>query len=86
MQYRTFGRSGILVSEIGLGAWGIGGGWGPTDDAEALAAMELAFEQGVNFIDTALGYGNGHSEQLIGRFLKGRREKVVVATKIPPQT
>ncbi len=86
MQYRIFGRTGFNVSEIGLGSWGLGGGWGPVDDAEALAAMELAIAQGVNFIDTALGYGSGHSEQLIGRVLKGRREQIIVATKIPPQT
>lgn len=86
MRYRTLGRTGIQVSEIGLGSWGLGGGWGPKDDAEALRAMERAVELGVTFFDTALGYGNGHSENLIGRVLKGRRDKLVVATKIPPQT
>jgi aryl-alcohol dehydrogenase-like predicted oxidoreductase len=86
MLYRTLGRTGIKVSEIGLGGWGLGGGWGPRDDAEALRAMETAIELGVTIFDTALGYGNGHSEQLIGRTLKGRREKIIVATKIPPQT
>ncbi|MHB1356384.1 MAG: aldo/keto reductase [Anaerolineae bacterium] len=86
MRYRSLGRTGIPVSEIGLGSWGLGGGWGNLDDAEALRAMERAIELGVTFFDTALGYGNGHSESLIGRVLKGRREKLVVATKIPPQT
>lgn len=86
MRYRSLGRTGIQVSEIGLGSWGLGGGWGSQDDAEALRAMEQAIELGVTFFDTALGYGNGHSENLIGRVLKGRRDKLVVATKIPPQT
>lgn len=86
MRYRSLGRTGIQVSEIGLGSWGLGGGWGPKDDAEALRAMERAVELGVTFFDTALGYGNGHSENLIGRVLKGRRDKLIVATKIPPQT
>ncbi|MHB9031741.1 MAG: aldo/keto reductase [Anaerolineae bacterium] len=86
MQYRKFGRTGFCVSEIGLGSWGMGGGWGPRDDTEALDAMDLAIQQGVNFFDTALGYGDGHSEELIGRLLKGRRGKFFVATKIPPRT
>lgn len=86
MRYRSLGKTGMPVSEIGLGSWGLGGGWGNQDDAEAVRAMERAIDLGVTFFDTALGYGNGHSEQLISRVLKGRREKLVVATKIPPQT
>ena len=85
MQYRNLGRSGITVSEIGFGAWGIGG-WGRRDDAEALEALRRAFDLGVTFYDTALGYGNGHSEQLIGRVFKTDRQKVVIASKIPPKT
>ena len=86
MRYRMLGRTGQLVSEIGMGTWSIGGGWGPNNDAEAIAALETALEQGITFIDTALGYGSGHAEELVGRVLKGKRERAVVATKIPPQT
>ena len=86
MKYRTLGRTGFTVSEIGCGGWGIGGGWGPRDDAEALRALRRAIELGVTFFDTALGYGDGHSEQLIGQAVKAMRERVIIATKIPPQT
>ena len=86
MKYRTLGRTGFSVSEIGCGGWGIGGGWGSRDDAEALRALRRAMELEVNFFDTALGYGDGHSEQLIGQAVKNVREKVIIATKIPPQT
>jgi aryl-alcohol dehydrogenase-like predicted oxidoreductase len=86
MQSRTLGRTGLSVSEIGYGAWGIGGGWGTQDDTEALNALARALDLGVTFFDTALGYGDGHSEQLIGRALAGRRDRVVIATKIPPKT
>jgi myo-inositol catabolism protein IolS len=88
MHYRVFGRTGLRVSEIGFGAWGIGGqqerarrSYGPTDDATSLAALEAAWELGCNFIDTADAYGVGHSEALIGRFLTGRRDRAIVATK-----
>jgi aryl-alcohol dehydrogenase-like predicted oxidoreductase len=85
MKYRTFGRLGWRVSEIGFGAWAIGGGWGAQRDEDSIAALHRALDLGVNFIDTALGYGNGRSEQLIGRVLKERKgERVYVATKIPP--
>jgi aryl-alcohol dehydrogenase-like predicted oxidoreductase len=86
MHYRTLGRTGMPVSEIGFGAWGIGGGWGPTDDAEAVRALKRALDLGVTFFDTALGYGNGHSEELIAKVVAGRREEVVIATKVPPKT
>ncbi len=86
MQYRTIGRTGISISEIGFGAWGIGGGWGPTQDQQSLNALRHAFDQGINFYDTAMGYGNGHSEQLIGKAFKNDREKVVIASKISPKT
>ncbi len=85
MKYRTFGRLGWQVSEIGFGAWAIGGGWGAQRDEESLAALNRALDLGCNFIDTAQGYGNGRSEQLIGQVLKQRRgERIYVATKIPP--
>jgi aryl-alcohol dehydrogenase-like predicted oxidoreductase len=85
MRYRKLGRTGIEISEIGFGGWGIGG-WGERDDAEAVRALQRALDLGVNFFDTALGYGDGHSEHLIGQVVAGMRDKVVVATKIPPKT
>lgn len=88
MTTRVLGRTGLVVSEIGFGAWGIGGqqegarrSYGPTDDSVSLAALETAAELGCNFIDTADAYGVGHSETLIGRFLAGRRDRMIVATK-----
>ncbi|MBI4446520.1 MAG: aldo/keto reductase [Acidobacteria bacterium] len=85
MRYRNLGRTGAVVSEIGFGAWGIGKQiWGGTDDAESKRALHRALDLGINFIDTALVYGNGHSERLIGSCLQERSEKVFVATKIPP--
>ena len=68
MQYRALGRTGWNVSEMGFGSWAIGGdAWGATDDREAIAALHRAIEQGVNYIDTADVYGDGHSEQLVAR-------------------
>ena len=87
MHYRPLGKTGWRVSEIGVGTWAMGGWWGPLDDRQALAALRLALELGVNFLDTALVYGDGHSERLIAKVLKGRasRKPVYVATKIPPK-
>jgi aryl-alcohol dehydrogenase-like predicted oxidoreductase len=89
MKYRAFGRHGFNVSEIGFGAWAIGGAWGPQADADSLAALHRALDLGCTFIDTAAGYGNGRSEKLIGQVLReraatGKRERVYVATKTPP--
>lgn len=85
MRYRMFGRLGWEVSEIGFGAWALGGGWGPQDDRESVAALHTALDAGCNFIDTALGYGDGRSERVIGRVLRERKgERIYVATKIPP--
>lgn len=84
MQYRNLGRTGMEVSAIGFGAWAIGGSWGPQDEQDSLAALHRAIDLGVNFIDTAAGYGNGKSERLIGQVLKQRSETVYVATKTPP--
>jgi aryl-alcohol dehydrogenase-like predicted oxidoreductase len=82
MHYRTFGRTDRDVSEIGFGAWGIGGdAWGQTDDAVSLAALHKAIDEGVNFIDTADVYGNGHSERLVTQVRKERSEKLFIATK-----
>ncbi|MGD0462887.1 MAG: aldo/keto reductase [Tepidisphaeraceae bacterium] len=88
MLYRKLGKSGIKVSEIGFGAWQIGGGFGKQDDAEAIACIHRAIDLGVNFIDTAAVYGDGHSEKLIGRALAGptRRAGIAIASKIPPKT
>lgn len=86
MKYRTFGHLGWTVSEISFGAWAIGGDmWGPQDDGESVRALHRALDLGVNFIDTAQGYGKGHSEELIGKVLKERPDAVYVATKVPPK-
>jgi aryl-alcohol dehydrogenase-like predicted oxidoreductase len=85
MKYRTFGRLGWKVSDIGFGAWAIGGSWGPQSDNDSVAALNRALDLGCNFIDTAQGYGDGKSERIIAEVLKSRKgEKVYVATKIPP--
>jgi aryl-alcohol dehydrogenase-like predicted oxidoreductase len=84
MKYRKLGRTDLDVSEIGFGAWAIGGSWGPQDEKDSLDALHKAIDLGVNFIDTAAGYGNGKSERLIAQVLKERKEKVWVATKTPP--
>jgi aryl-alcohol dehydrogenase-like predicted oxidoreductase len=86
MRYRKLGKTGYEVSEIGYGAWGIGGNlWqGGTDD-ESLRALRRAIDLGVNFIDTALAYGSGHSEKLVGQVVKEASHRVYVATKVPPK-
>ncbi len=82
MEYRTLGRTGWSISEIGFGSWGIGGSeWGATDDSVSLAALNRAIDLGVNFIDTADVYGDGHSEQLIAQVRKVRSEQLIIATK-----
>lgn len=82
MEYRELGRTGWRVSAVGYGAWAIGGdAWGATDDAESLRSLHRAIDLGVNFVDTADVYGDGHSERLIAQVLRDRREEVVVATK-----
>jgi len=86
MKYRPFGRTGWNVSEIGFGAWAIGGSWGAQSEDDSLAALSRALDLGCNFIDTAQGYGDGRSERTIAKVLKQRSSKspVYVATKIPP--
>jgi aryl-alcohol dehydrogenase-like predicted oxidoreductase len=82
MEYRNLGRTGWKISAIGFGAWGIGGSdWGSTDDKTSLAALHRAIDLGVNFIDTADVYGDGHSEQLIAQVRKARSEQLIIATK-----
>jgi aryl-alcohol dehydrogenase-like predicted oxidoreductase len=78
---RRLGRTNVEASEVGFGAWAIGGAWGPTDDDESLAAMHAAVDAGVTFFDTADVYGDGRSERLLGQLLDDRRERLVVATK-----
>ncbi|MEJ5262640.1 MAG: aldo/keto reductase [Ignavibacterium sp.] len=90
MNYRKFGNTDLSVSEIGFGAWGIGGpamvgelaiGWGNVDDQTSIKALEKSLELGINFYDTADFYGFGHSEELIGKVF-GNRDDVIIATKV----
>lgn len=83
MQSRPIGKSGIQASAVALGAWAIGGGpwWGTTEDKESIRAIQAAIEAGINLIDTAPVYGFGRSEEVVGRAIRGRRERVVLATK-----
>jgi len=85
MKYRTLGKTGFSVSEVGFGAWGIGGvQWqGGTDD-ESVRALHRAIDLGINFIDTALAYGDGHSEKLVGRVAREAKKRIYIATKVPP--
>src|ERR1035438_9897600 len=86
MHYRKLGTTEAEVSESGYGAWGIGGKqWQGAQDDESLKALRRSFELGVNFVDTAVAYGDGHSEQVVGLAVKNSFRKVYVATKIPPQ-
>src|SRR4028119_1487808 len=86
VNYRKLGRTGLEVSEVGYGAWGIGKSqWMGAEDAESLKALNRAIDLGLTFIDTALAYGNGHSERLVGQVVGEREETVYVATKIPPK-
>ncbi|HXM37096.1 MAG TPA: aldo/keto reductase [Gemmatimonadales bacterium] len=87
MNRRILGRTGLAVSEIGFGAWAIGGNaygnsYGPTDDAESERAIRRAYELGCNFFDTADVYGHGHSEALLGKALQDVRDQVIIATKV----
>jgi aryl-alcohol dehydrogenase-like predicted oxidoreductase len=85
MKKRQLGKEGPMLTEIGLGTWAIGGpwewGWGPQDDGDSINTIHKALELGINWIDTAPSYGLGHSEEIIGRAIKGRREKIFIATK-----
>lgn len=79
---REIGRSGVVASAIGLGTWAIGGWmWGGTDEAQAIAAIQASIDEGVSLIDTAPAYGQGLSEEIVRKAIKGRRDKVVLATK-----
>jgi aryl-alcohol dehydrogenase-like predicted oxidoreductase len=86
MQFRKLGRTNFEVSDIGYGAWGIGGiQWLGGSDDESLVALRRAIDLGVNLIDTALAYGDGHSEQLVGQLARGAGKKIFIATKVPPK-
>jgi aryl-alcohol dehydrogenase-like predicted oxidoreductase len=86
MHLRSLGRTGIEISEVGYGAWGIGGSvWEGAEDDESVRALHRAIDLGLNFIDTAGAYGDGHSERLVGQVLRERSERVYVATKVPPK-
>ncbi len=83
LEKRTLGKSGIEVTELGIGLWAVGGDyWGPTDDQDSLNAIDAALDAGITFFDTADVYGGGHSERLLGQAMKGRRDRFIVATKI----
>lgn len=90
MKYRFLGKTGIKVSEIGFGAWGIGGAtndatsYGFTNDKESKRALLKAFDRGITFFDTSDHYGYGHSEELIGETLKSVRDKIIIASKVGP--
>ena len=81
MKLKKLGRTDWEISTISFGAWAIGGTWGHVDDAESLKALHKAIDLGVNFIDTADVYGDGHSERLIGKLKKERKESIIIATK-----
>jgi aryl-alcohol dehydrogenase-like predicted oxidoreductase len=86
MNYHSLGKTGLQVSVLGYGAWGIGKSmWLGAEDDESLRSLRRAIDQGVSFIDTALGYGDGHSEELVGRAVREAGPAVHVATKVPPK-
>ena len=86
MKQRILGRTGIQVSELGYGAWGIGGNqWLGGSDDESMRALRRAMELGINFIDTALAYGDGHSEKLVGKVVREGHYRIHLASKIPPK-
>jgi methylglyoxal reductase len=83
MKYRTLGKTDISASAVALGTWAIGGGpwWGDSDDGQSVRAIQAAIDAGVNLIDTAPAYGWGHSEEIVGKAVKGQRDKVILSTK-----
>ncbi|MEO7983549.1 MAG: aldo/keto reductase, partial [Bacteroidota bacterium] len=90
MEYRKFGNTDLVVSEIGFGAWAIGGGamigttsigWGDSDDSVSVQAIHASLDAGINFFDTADIYGLGHSEDLLGKNI-GRNKEIIIATKV----
>ena len=85
MQYRTFGRTGWTVSDIGYGLWGMGG-WSGSDDQQSTASLQFAADAGCTFFDSAWGYGEGKSDQLLGRLLaRNPGKRLYAASKVPPK-
>jgi aryl-alcohol dehydrogenase-like predicted oxidoreductase len=81
MRSRSFGTSGIEASVVGLGTWAIGGWmWGGADEQDSIAAIQVSIDAGVTLIDTAPAYGFGRSEEIVGKAIAGRRDRVVLAT------
>jgi aryl-alcohol dehydrogenase-like predicted oxidoreductase len=86
MKTKKLGCSDLFITPVGLGTWAIGGGdnpygWGSQDDQDSIETIRRAIDLGINWLDTAKGYGHGHSEEVVGEALKGRRDKVIIATK-----
>ncbi|MGB9888878.1 MAG: aldo/keto reductase [Anaerolineae bacterium] len=86
MQTRKLGYTDLHLTTVGLGTWAIGGGgwaygWGPQDDADSIRTIQRALDLGINWIDTAAVYGLGHSEEIVGKAIRGRRDQVIIATK-----
>ncbi|GAA0498492.1 aldo/keto reductase [Salinibacillus aidingensis] len=81
MNYRQLGNTDLKVSELSFGTWAIGGAWGKTSDKEALQALDVAMDAGVNFFDTADVYGDGHSEELLAKATKGKEDRIHIASK-----
>ena len=88
MEYETLGNTEISVSKIALGCWGFAGGpmWGSQDEADSMATVSAALDSGINFFENAQGYGDGYSEEVLGKALKGRRHEAIIATKISSAT
>jgi aryl-alcohol dehydrogenase-like predicted oxidoreductase len=83
MQYREIGKTGIKISNMGIGSWAIGDSyWGQTDDQDSIKAIHQGLDAGLNFIDTAQLYGNGKSEELVGKAIQGKRSEIVLSTKV----
>lgn len=82
MKYRSFGKDGVQISEVGLGCWQIGGNWGDVEESTAREILKASLDNGVNFLDTADVYGNGRSETIIGEYLAGKTGDIFIATKV----
>ncbi len=83
MKYRTLGTSDLQISTVGIGTWAVGNDfWGSVDDDESVRAIQAGLDAGINFIDTAPAYGAGHAEEVVGRAIRGRRDDVVIGTKV----
>ena len=81
MNYRSFGKDGVQISEVGLGCWQIGGNWGEVEESTARGILKASLDNGVNFLDTADVYGDGRSETIIGEYFAGKTDDLFIATK-----